>query len=167
MEEELVQLSVYHFLLSKRILNVQEGRETLARLKRMAGFESQNFDPMVSLPTLPLESRAMADSAQPNAATATTLENQPLTRPLLVQENDVEREFQIHRTEADYSLAEFWRWTLALLIGVAMGVLGFAVDWGIEKLNNFKYDSTVILIRGGGESSLSVLQAELRGVADN
>lgn len=68
-----------------------------------------------------------------------------------MQENDVEREFQIHRTKADYSLAEFWKWTLALLIGLAMGILGFAVDWGIEKLNDFKYDSTVSLIRGGGQ----------------
>lgn len=67
-----------------------------------------------------------------------------------LQENDVEREFQIHRTEHDYSLAEFWRWTLALLIGVVMGVLGFLVDWGIEKLNNFKFQSTVNSIRSSG-----------------
>ena len=63
----------------------------------------------------------------------------------------MEREFQIHRTEHDYSLAEFWRWTLALLIGVVMGILGFLVDWGIEKLNNFKFDSTVNSIRSSGE----------------
>lgn len=69
----------------------------------------------------------------------------------LLQENDVEREFQIHRTEHDYSLAEFWRWTLALLIGVIMGVLGFLVDWGIEKLNNIKFNNTVQSIRTVGE----------------
>ena len=65
----------------------------------------------------------------------------------------MEREFQIHRTEHDYSLAEFWRWTLALLIGIIMGILGFLVDWGIEKLNNFKFDSTVNSIRTSGELS--------------
>lgn len=74
----------------------------------------------------------------------------------LVQENDVEREFQIHRTEHDYSLAEFWKWTLALLIGVIMGILGFLVDWGIEKLNNFKFDSTISSIRNGGEAIVAV-----------
>jgi hypothetical protein len=72
-----------------------------------------------------------------------------------LQENDVEREFQIHRTEGDYSLAEFWKWTLALLIGVAMGGLGFSVDWGIEKLNNFKFGSTVASIKSNGEPESS------------
>ena len=103
----------------------------------MAGFESQNFDPMVR----PLPS---------------CLSPWGLPRGFKVarcgQENDVEREFQIHRTEADYSLAEFWKWALALLIGVAMGVLGFLVDWGIEKLNNFKYHRTVELIQSDGEA---------------
>lgn len=65
----------------------------------------------------------------------------------------MEREFQIHRTEADYSLAEFWKWTLALAIGVIMGVLGFVVDWGIEKLNNFKYSTTVASIKSTGKFS--------------
>ncbi|CAK0770655.1 hypothetical protein CVIRNUC_003789 [Coccomyxa viridis] len=89
-----------------------ESREVLARLKRMAGFESQDFDPA---------------------------------------ENDVEREYQIHRTEEDYALAEFWKWALAFLIGVAMGCIGFIVDWGIQTLNDFKYYHTVALIasRGG------------------
>ncbi len=64
----------------------------------------------------------------------------------------MEREFQIHRTEHDYSLAEFWKWTLALLIGIVMGILGFLVDWGIEKLNNFKFDSTISSIKNGGKA---------------
>ncbi len=56
-----------------------------------------------------------------------------------LQDNDVEREFQIHRTEKDYALAEFWKWFLAFLIGVCMGVLGFCVDWGIGRLNDAKF----------------------------
>ena len=67
-----------------------------------------------------------------------------------MQENDVEREFQIHRTEEDYALAEFWKWALAFLIGVAMGCIGFIVDWGIETLNDFKYYHTVSLIASRG-----------------
>ncbi len=67
-----------------------------------------------------------------------------------MQENDVEREFQIHRTEEDYALAEFWKWTLAFLIGVTMGCIGFIVDWGIETLNNFKYYHTVGVIASKG-----------------
>ena len=66
------------------------------------------------------------------------------------QENDVEREFQIHRTEEDYAYAEFWRWALAFLIGVAMGCIGFVVDWGIEALNNFKFYHTVNTIATRG-----------------
>lgn len=58
------------------------------------------------------------------------------------QENDVEREFQVHRTERDYALAEVWRWIIAFLIGVTMGFLGFAVDWGIGLLNDAKYFRT-------------------------
>ena len=54
----------------------------------------------------------------------------------------MEREFQVHRTERDYAHAEAWRWMLAFLIGVTMGVLGYAVDWGIRLLNNFKFFST-------------------------
>ena len=69
---------------------------------------------------------------------------------LTMQENDVEREFQIHRTEEDYALAEFWKWALAFLIGVAMGCIGFIVDWGIETLNDFKYYHTVSLIASQG-----------------
>lgn len=62
----------------------------------------------------------------------------------------MEREFQIHRTEEDYALAEFWKWALAFLIGVAMGCIGFIVDWGIESLNNFKYYHTVGVIATQG-----------------
>jgi hypothetical protein len=68
----------------------------------------------------------------------------------LGQENDVEREFQIHRTERDYALAEFWKWTIALVIGVAMGCIGFVVDLGIEVLNTNKYTSTATVIQSHG-----------------
>lgn len=75
-----------------------------------------------------------------------------------MQENDVEREFQIHRTEEDYALAEFWKWTLAFLIGVTMGCIGFIVDWGIETLNNFKYYHTVgIIASRGREAACTIL----------
>lgn len=70
-----------------------------------------------------------------------------------IQENDVEKEFQIHRTEEDYALAEFWKWTLAFMIGVTMGCIGFIVDWGINTLNNFKYYHTVGLISSRGSPS--------------
>ncbi|KAK9816592.1 hypothetical protein WJX72_002361 [[Myrmecia] bisecta] len=90
----------------------EESREVLFRLKRMAGFESQDFD---------------------------------------AQENDVEREFQIHRTERDYSYAEFWKWSIAFMIGVAMGCIGFVVDWGIQALNDTKFRTTVnVIVSQGG-----------------
>jgi hypothetical protein len=62
----------------------------------------------------------------------------------------VERDFQIHRSDQDYAVAEFFRWTIAFLIGVAMGCLGFMVDWGIETLNNFKYNSTFDIVNSVG-----------------
>ena len=58
----------------------------------------------------------------------------------------MEREFQIHRTEGDYASAETWRWILAFVIGVTMGILGFMVDWGIGVLNNFKYFNAINVI---------------------
>lgn len=64
----------------------------------------------------------------------------------MVQDNDVEREFQIHRSERDYALAEFWKWFLAFLIGVTMGVLGFCVDWGIGRLNDAKFKTVQLEI---------------------
>ena len=71
----------------------------------------------------------------------------------------MEREFQIHRTEEDYALAEFWKWALAFLIGVAMGCIGFVVDWGIESLNDFKYYHTVNTIARGGVRLPTLLQS--------
>ncbi len=62
----------------------------------------------------------------------------------------MERDFQIHRSDQDYAVAEFFRWTIAFLIGVAMGCLGFMVDWGIETLNNFKYNSTFDIVNSVG-----------------
>ena len=61
----------------------------------------------------------------------------------------MEREFQVHRTERDYAQAEAWRWMLAFLIGVTMGVIGFLVDWGIGVLNNAKYFRTQEVITQG------------------
>ena len=62
----------------------------------------------------------------------------------------MEREFQIHRSDEDYALAEFYRWAIAFLIGVSMGCLGFIVDWGIETLNNFKYNNTFDVVNSQG-----------------
>ncbi|EFN52659.1 hypothetical protein CHLNCDRAFT_138594 [Chlorella variabilis] len=81
-------------------LDAEESRETLGRLKRMAGFEAQDFDPV---------------------------------------ENDLQREFAVHRSEHDYATAETWKWLLSILIGAVMGVLAFLVDWGIEAMNGFKF----------------------------
>ncbi|KAL4855536.1 Chloride channel protein A [Chlorella vulgaris] len=81
-------------------LDAEESRETLGRLKRMAGFEAQDFDPA---------------------------------------ENDIQREFAVHRSEHDYATAETWKWLLSILIGAVMGVLAFLVDWGIESMNGFKF----------------------------
>ena len=136
----------------------------MARLKRMAGFESQNFDPVVSHSTTPphcaavyITAAAVIDQFAIHSQREWALESLSCSQLAehrdCWQENDVEREFQIHRTEADYSLAEFWKWTLALAIGVIMGVLGFVVDWGIEKLNNFKYANTVASIKSTGKFS--------------
>lgn len=67
----------------------------------------------------------------------------------------MEREFQIHRTERDYSYAEFWKWSIAFMIGVAMGCIGFVVDWGIQLLNDAKFRSTVNVIVTRGTPSIS------------
>eukprot|EP00891_Asterochloris_glomerata_P005649 jgi/Astpho2/5649/gw1.00079.232.1_t len=65
-------------------------------------------------------------------------------------DNDLEREFQVHRTESDYALAEFWKWAISCAIGVAMGCIGFLVDLGINLLNDIKYSSTVdVILRKG------------------
>ena len=67
----------------------------------------------------------------------------------------MEREFQIHRSDEDYALAEFYRWAIAFLIGVSMGCLGFIVDWGIETLNNFKYNNTFDVVNSQGARARS------------
>ena len=78
------------------------------------------------------------------------------------QENDVEREFQIHRSDQDYALAEFYRWAIAFLIGVTMGCLGFIVDWGIGTLNNFKYNSTFDIVNSHGAQRTRIKPESLR-----
>lgn len=73
---------------------------------------------------------------------------------LTVQDTDLEREYQVHRTEKDYALAEFWKWAIACLIGLAMGCIGFVVDWGINLLNDAKYQSTANVLRSHGMDHL-------------
>ena len=67
-------------------------------------------------------------------------------------EHDVERTFRAHRTEREYGAEEAWRWALAAAIGVAMGVCGFGVDWGIGALNDVKFRRAdeAITASGGG-----------------
>ena len=62
----------------------------------------------------------------------------------------MEREFQVHRTESDYALAEFWKWVIACMIGLSMGCIGFAVDWGITLLHDAKYQSTANVLKSTG-----------------
>lgn len=68
-----------------------------------------------------------------------------------MQDNDLEREFAVHRTEQDYAAAEFWKWALSILIGATMGTLAFVVDWGIDVLNTSKYTAVNHRIYGEGE----------------
>lgn len=68
-----------------------------------------------------------------------------------MQDNDLEREFSVHRTESDYALAEFWKWVIACMIGVSMGCIGFAVDWGINLLQNAKYQTTASVLFSTGQ----------------
>lgn len=149
----------------------------------MAGFESQDFDPAVSsilITSAVMHASTLLSSEQggwtlPDANEHLhTLESSVMKCMLItilsivraslkgsrpsVQENDVEREYQIHRTEEDYALAEFWKWALAFLIGVAMGCIGFIVDWGIQTLNDFKYYHTVALIASRGATPTLQLQ---------
>ncbi|GMH33746.1 hypothetical protein BSKO_01580 [Bryopsis sp. KO-2023] len=66
-------------------------------------------------------------------------------------ENDVEREANVHRDHKDYTRAEGWRWLISGLIGFTMGIIAFLVDWGIEILNDWKYDSTHSMIESTGQ----------------
>lgn len=59
----------------------------------------------------------------------------------------------MHRTEKDYALAEFWKWAISCFIGLAMGCIGFSVDWGINLLNDAKYQSTANVLRTHGKHS--------------
>ena len=65
-------------------------------------------------------------------------------------EHDVERTFRAHRTEREYGAEEAWRWALAAAIGVAMGICGFGVDWGIGALNDVKFRRAADAIRDSG-----------------
>ena len=59
----------------------------------------------------------------------------------------MEREFRAHRTEREYAAEEAWRWALAFVIGVAMGVAAFVVDVGIGALNDAKFRRAAAAIR--------------------
>ena len=71
---------------------------------------------------------------------------------MFLQDNDLEREFAIHRSEGDYARAEVWKWALSIAIGATMGSLAFLVDWGIDVLNNSKYSAVNAKIYGAGRS---------------
>lgn len=157
---------------------VQESRETLFRLQRMAGFESQNFDPQVvcHLPVTPCMwslTEAMSCHSAYSRVSITCVHmactyqacsfwrhavmawesrkmHAQLKLILSLQDNDLEREFQVHRTESDYALAEFWKWVIACMIGLSMGCIGFAVDWGITLLHDAKYQSTASVLKSTG-----------------
>lgn len=73
-----------------------------------------------------------------------------LTDALSVQDNDLEREFAVHRTSHDYASEEFWKWALSIIIGATMGALAFLVDWGIDILNTSKYTAVNAKIYGAG-----------------
>lgn len=75
----------------------------------------------------------------------------------LLQDNDLEREFQVHRTDSDYALAEFWKWVIAFMIGLSMGCIGFAVDWGITLLHDAKYQSTASVLKSSGNICAATL----------
>lgn len=82
---------------------------------------------------------------------------------LVMQDNDLEREFQVHRTDSDYALAEFWKWAISCMIGLSMGCIGFAVDWGINLLNDAKYQTTANVLRSNGENRLHSLHSACTG----
>jgi hypothetical protein len=69
---------------------------------------------------------------------------------LLPQENDIQREFAVHRSEHDYATAETWKWLLSILIGAVMGVLAFLVDWGIDAMNSFKFSAVRAAVAESG-----------------
>ncbi|CAD7699480.1 unnamed protein product, partial [Ostreobium quekettii] len=57
--------------------------------------------------------------------------------------NDVERAVQVGREHWDYILEEGWRWALSAVIGITMGTLAFLIDFGIESLNTWKFNTTL------------------------
>ena len=59
---------------------------------------------------------------------------------------------QIHRSLHDYHLADFWKWALAMCIGIIMGLLAFLTDLGIETMNDVKYTTTESRITRGGSA---------------
>jgi hypothetical protein len=52
--------------------------------------------------------------------------------------------------------ADTWKWLLSILIGAVMGVLAFAVDWGIDAMNNFKFGAVRGAIADKGGNSFIV-----------
>ena len=123
------------------VVILQEGREFLDRLQRMDNFESQDFDnvasslPKYSLavtsmpamltlqPLLSATSRIQGcalrsgavqpGAAQPQQQTIQRTSVLTITCMLGLQDNDVERAFNVNRDHLDYIVEESWRWTLA------------------------------------------------------
>ena len=56
----------------------------------------------------------------------------------------------MHRSEQEYALADAWRWLLSIAIGAVMGLLAFLVDWGIQAMNDAKFERVRGLIAGRG-----------------
>ena len=77
--------------------------EAIERLKRMAKFESHDYD-------------------QPSS--------------------EFEEVMRRERPQYDYVRQEMWKWLLAALIGITMGIISFLVDWGISGLITAKYRAT-------------------------
>eukprot|EP00210_Caulerpa_lentillifera_P000973 g938.t1 len=65
-------------------------------------------------------------------------------------DNDVEQESNIRRNQSDYVHGEIWKWGISAAIGLVMGIVAFLVDWGIEKLNDFKFEHVDDVIDSDG-----------------
>lgn len=80
----------------------EEMVESVKRLKRMAKFESHDYD-------------------QPSS--------------------EFEEALRRERPHYDYVRQEAWKWALAALIGITMGIISFLVDWGITALQSAKFQT--------------------------
>lgn len=65
-------------------------------------------------------------------------------------ETELHRLTELNRSELDYSQEESWRWIIAVLIGVCVGVTAFNVNWAIDALTTLKYSVTTRVIDSAG-----------------